>query len=246
MGPNDYYEKALKAIKDFVGFQQRPERRPPGKGLQRGYVAPSGYYEKALKAIKDFVGFQSPRTYTPVGSTRTSVGSGLQRLDLAGRYVTRLTGRQTVEEPLGEESKIYSNRSKTAILTKEISISHSITRTVTMQERKLKAYTAEAGIAPVGFGAIRAQVQQQLDQVYSVATQSSLTMNEKTTITIQPASTVVHVIQWKRISLHGIAILGGIVEGYPQVPFEVAEIPYRVPQRLTYTDYVKDYVPKKG
>ena len=124
-------------------------------------MAPSGYYEKALKAIKDFVGFQSPRTYTPVGSTHTPVGSGLQQLDLAGRHVTRLTGHRTVEELLPKESKIYTNRSKTATLTKEIGIIHSTTRTVTMEERKLKAYTAEAGVAPVGFGAIRAQVQQQ-------------------------------------------------------------------------------------
>ena len=230
-----------------MGFQQRPERRPPGKRLSTRVCGPQRLLRKGPQGHQGLRGLPVSAYVHPRSvSTHTPVGSGLQQLDLAGRHVTRLTGRRTVEEPLGKERKIYTNRSKTATLTKEIGLSHSITRTVTMQERKLKAYTAEAGIAPVGFGAIRAQVQQQLDQVYSVATQSSLTFNEKTTITIRPASTIVHVIQWKRISLHGIAILGGIVEGYPQIPFEVAEIPYRVPQKLTYVDYIKDYVPKKG
>lgn len=159
-------------------------------------------------------------------------------IDLSRCRITSFREQGTVETFLSEERKIYPNNSRTATLTKEISVSNSVARTVTIEKSELKGNNAEAGVTLVGFAAIQAQVQRQLNQRYSVTTENSVTIGEKTTIAIPPASTVEHVIRWKLISTAGIAVLGETPRFSPS--FDLAEVPYRVPSRLTYTETIND------
>jgi hypothetical protein len=161
-----------------------------------------------------------------------------RKINLARCYVTGVTNQEKIETFLSEERKIYPNNSKVATLTKEVSISNSIVRTVTVESSKLRAHNAEAGVTLFGFATIQGQVQQQLNERYSVTTENSISISEKTTIQVPPASTVEHVIQWKLVSLNGIAVLG---ESAPSPSsYNLAEVPYQVPLRLTYTETLND------
>ena len=119
------------------------------------------------------------------------------KIDLARCHVTGIREQGSIETFLSEERKTYRNSSKSATLTKEIDISNCLARTVTIEAGKLRAHNAQAGITLLGFGSIQGQLQQQLNQRYSVAVQTSITINEKTTIQIPPNSVVEHVIQWR-------------------------------------------------
>jgi hypothetical protein len=168
-----------------------------------------------------------------------------REIDLSRCRVTGLIRMPEVETIFLVERKQYPNNSKTAILTKEISISNSVIRTVTLEWSSLKAHNAEAGITLLGFAAIQGQVQQQLNQRYSVTTQSSIVIGEKTTIQIPPATTVEHVIRWKLVSSQGLAVLGESARGTPR--FDLAQVPYQVPMRLTYDEDLNDVAPpQKG
>ena len=173
---------------------------------------------------------------------RTSPRAPVQQINLARCRVTGVRELGNAEKFLSEERKIYPNNSKTATLTKEISVSNSIARTVTIESSKLKGNSGEAGVTFIGFATVRGQAQQQLNERYSVATQNSVTISEKTTIEIPPGSTVEHVIQWKLVSLNGIAVLGETPRFSPS--FDLAMVPYQVPLRLTYTETLND-VPRR-
>ena len=159
-----------------------------------------------------------------------------RKIDLAGCSVTEIKEFGQIEKHLPEERKRYPNNSKTATLTKEVSVSNSITREVMIESSQLKAHNAEAGITLIGFAAIQGQVQNQLNQTYAVTTQSTITISETTTIEIPPQSIIEHVIQWKVISESGLVILG------PRLPTasRLAEVPYHIPLRLTYTEEIND------
>jgi hypothetical protein len=159
-----------------------------------------------------------------------------RKIDLAGCSVTEIRKLGQIEKHLSEERKRYPNNSKTATLTKEVSVSNAITREVMIESSQLKAHNAEAGITLIGFAAIQGQVQNQLNQTYAVTTQSTITISEATTIEIPPQSIIEHVIQWKVISESGLVILG------PRLPTasRLAEVPYHIPLRLTYTEEIND------
>ena len=159
-----------------------------------------------------------------------------RKIDLAGCSVTEIKKLGQIEKHLSEERKRYPNNSKTATLTKEVGVSNSITREVMIESGQLKAHNAEAGITLIGFAAIQGQVQNQLNQTYAVTTQSTITISETTTIEIPPQSIIEHVIQWKVISESGLVILG------PRLPTasRLAEVPYHIPLRLTYTEEIND------
>lgn len=184
----------------------------------------------------------SPRLRSSLAANPGLLGSPanlpVRRVNLAKSYVTAIREQGTTDIFISEERKIYPNNSKVATLTKEVSISNSVARTITVESSKLKAHNAEAGITLIGFVAIQGQIQQQLSERYSVATQNSITISEKTTIQVPPASTVEHVIQWKLVSLNGIAILGESPRS--SLSSSLAEVPYRVPLRLTYTEVLND------
>jgi hypothetical protein len=176
--------------------------------------------------------------------------------------LTGVTAEQQVERPLYSERKQYPNNSSEATLTKEVSISTSITLSVTTESSHVKAHNTEAGLTILGFAVIQGQVQQELSKLYSVMTESTFAISEKTTIEIPPSCTVEHVIHWIEVSLGGIALLGR-----PQnfssprtIPMDLsltrresmtfpssqdlAEVPYRVPLRLTYSEELND-VPRR-
>jgi len=123
-------------------------------------------------------------------------------------------------------------------VTKELSVSNSIARTVAIEANRVTARNAEGGVTLFGFASIHGSVQQQLNQRYSVTTQSSVSISEKTTITIPPATVIEHVIQWKLVSLNGLAFLGK--SGPSPSSLILAEVPYHVPLRLTYTEAIND------
>jgi hypothetical protein len=162
----------------------------------------------------------------------------LQRIDIGRCRITGIREQATLETLLSEERKTYPNSSKNATLTKEIGVSNSIARTVTIEASKLRAHNAQAGITLLGFASIQGQVQQQLNQRYSVTAENSITVSEKTTIQIPPNSTVEHVIQWKVVILNGLAILGETPR-FSQ-SFDLAEVPYHLALRLTYTESLHD------
>jgi len=162
----------------------------------------------------------------------------VRRINLARSYVTQVVEQGEVSKLLSEERKIYPNNSKVATLTKEVSIANSIVRTVTIESSRIKAHNAEAGVTLIGFAAVQAQLQTQLNRRYSVETQNSISISERTTIQVPPASTVGHVIQWKLISLNGLAVIGE--SSRSSSPLELAEVPYQVPLRLTYTETLND------
>jgi hypothetical protein len=162
----------------------------------------------------------------------------VREINLARCRVTDVREQGRVETFLSEERKKYPNGSKTATLTKQVSVSNTISRTVTIQWGKLKAYSAGAGVTLVGLVAIQSQVQQQLSKNYSVEMQNSITISETTTIEVPPGCTVEHVIKWKLASLSGVAVLGETPRFSSSV--DLAEVPYQVPLRLTYTEDLND------
>jgi len=117
-------------------------------------------------------------------------------------------------------------------------VSNSIVRTVTIEASQLKARNADVGVTLFGFASIQAAVQQQLNQRYSVAMQSSVSISEKTTIQIPPTTVIEHIVRWKLVSLNGLAFIGK-PEPSPS-SLILAEVPYQVPLRLTYTETVND------
>ena len=159
------------------------------------------------------------------------------QVDLRGCQMTGRKDERQIEEFLSRERKEYRNNSSVATLTKEVSISNSITRTVTIESNKVTAHNAQASVTIFGFGTIQAVVQQQLSETYSVAVGNTLTISETTTIEIPPSAVVEHIIQWKLVSWNGIAILGPAGSSSSS---SLAEVPFRVPHRLTYTDELND------
>lgn len=142
-----------------------------------------------------------------------------------------------MEMPLRRETRIYPNNTGSSTLTKRVGISNPVSRTVTIESSKLRAHNAQAGVTIVGFAEIQGQVQQQLGERYSVATGDTITISEETTIQIPPGSVIEHTIQWKVVYEFGLAVLGQPLDSrYGQL----AEVPYRVPMRLTYSDDIND------
>jgi hypothetical protein len=179
-------------------------------------------------------------------------------IDLTGCQLTGVKAEREIERPLYSERRQYPNNSSEATLTKEVSISNSVTLSVTTESSHVKAHNAEAGFTILGFAAIQAQVQHELSQLYSVMMETTLTISEKTTIEIPPSCTVEHVIHWMEVSWGGIALLGK-----PQsfssprtIPADfspalresmtfpssqnLAEVPYRIPLRLAYSEELND------
>jgi hypothetical protein len=156
-----------------------------------------------------------------------------RKISLARCRVTDVREQGEIEEFISEERRIYPNHSK-APSTQTVGLSHSFTRTVTIEASKLRAHNSEAGVTLFGFAAIQAQVQRQLNQRYSIEVQDTIIFSEQTTIEIPPYSTIKHVIKWKLVSLNGIAILG--VPARSSTSLDLAELPYEVPLRLTFED----------
>jgi hypothetical protein len=186
-----------------------------------------------LPALRSYDEILTVRSLRP---GRTQPSSQGREVDLAGCSVTEIRKIGQVEKRLSEERKRYPNNSKVATLTKEVSVSNTVTREIMIESSQLKAHNAEAGITFFGFAAIQGQVQQQLNQTYSVTTQNTITISETTTIQIPPQSIIEHVIQWKVISESGLAILGRRLP----TASRLAEVPYEVPLRLTYTEEIND------
>jgi hypothetical protein len=177
-------------------------------------------------------GFLQQSSGFPAAETSPPV----RQISLARCHVTAVKEQRILKLFSRKRGRRTPNNSKVATLTKEISVSNSVTRTVTIESSKLKGHNAQVGVTLIGFGGGQGQIQQQLNQRYSVATQNSITISEKNVIQVRPASTVEHVIQWKLVSLMGIAILGESPRFSPS--FDLAEVSYQVPLRLTlYRDY---------
>ena len=207
-------------------------------GLVTTRLQTSSYVSRSPLVIDPAV--TNPRAAGAARIARTSrpkPSSLAPKLDLTDCRVTGIKEERQLETPLPEERKQYPNNSH-AIFTKELGISNSVTLSVTIESSKVRAHNAEAGITILGFAAIQGQVQQQLSHAYSVTTENTFTISEKTTIQIPPSSTVEHIIRWKVISLNGVAVLGKAVTSSSLS--SLAEVPYRIPLRLTYTEEIND------
>jgi len=140
---------------------------------------------------------------------------------------------QQTEAVLSETRKQYSNDSKVATVTQEISITNSVSEMVVTEADNIRVSGTQTGFQILGFAAIQGQIQHQLGQRYSVQSQTTLSISEKTTIQIPPLSTIEHIITWKIEHVKGNAILGRFL-------MTSVEVPYRIPRRLTYDPQVRD------
>lgn len=182
-------------------------------------------------ALRDDAGLWSAgRSYKPRVNRARSI-------DLAGCRVTSFQEKEPVEVPWYVEKNIYPNNTTKSSVTKEVTVSNQRSRTVTIEADKLKAHNVGANVNIMGFVAIQGQVQEQIGERYSVATEGTITLSEVTRIEIPPGSAVEHVIRWIIVYHNGLAILGQPSDASNS---RLAEVPYRVPWRLKYTDEVND------
>lgn len=142
------------------------------------------------------------------------------------------------EVPLHDETRLYPNDSAVATLTKEIEITHSVSRSVTVDDSRITSRSGDASVTFLGFAAIRGQVLQQISARYALNIQVNLTFSERTSITVPPRARIRHVVRWKIVHDAGTVVLGRQLPG--NSPQLVAAVPYLVPQRLTYTEEIVD------
>jgi hypothetical protein len=160
-----------------------------------------------------------PAPDSPLSRNRT------RSIDLSGCSVTDLQEEKPIEVPWYTERNIYPNNTAKSAVTKKVNLINEHAKTVTIESDKLKAHNAGANVNILGFAAIQGQVQQQVGERYSVATQNTITFSEETTIEIPPGSAVEHVIQWIFVYHTGLAILGQPSDASYS---RLAEVPYRV------------------
>ena len=159
-----------------------------------------------------------------------------QTVNLAGYGVVALRQQKQIEAHLSETTETYPNYSTKTPFAKKLTISNSVARTVTLERSGLKAHSANAGITFVGFAAIQGQIQQQVSERYAITTQSTISISQETSFEIPPGAAVEHVVHWKLVSEHGIAILATSMVPSSQW----AELPYQVPMRLSFQDWIRD------
>jgi hypothetical protein len=182
-----------------------------------------------------------PSTPSPLGSVRRvltgpSLSQPPRKVDLSGCALVGVTGEKQVEKFLSEQRKMYRNNSGSTV-TRELNVTGSWTLTVTTESSKLQSHNAAAGVTLFGFAAIQGRVQRQLSERYSVTSQSTSSVSDKTSVTLKPYMTVEHVIQWKVVTWIGTALLGKPTSAFPGA---IAQVPYQVPVRLTYDDDIID------
>jgi hypothetical protein len=209
--------------------------------MQQWYLVTYPFASRRASGTGATVGRPTPGIPQTRG-THTPPGNVTRSINLAGCRMTDVREIKQREEPLSKEKRIYPNNTGNSTVTKEVSISNTISRIVTIESSKVKAHNAQGGITIVGFAEIQGQVQEQLGERYNLITQDAITFSEKTTIEIRPGSTVEHVIQWKVIYETGLAILGQSSDiRYSRL----AEVPYRVPMRLTYSEEINNSPPAR-
>jgi len=196
--------------------------------------------QRALAALRG-VGPRRAVIATRVSSQTPQALSSLisqpsRKVDLSGCALVGVTNEQQVEKFLWEQRKRYRNSSGSTV-TRELSVTNSITLTVTTESSKLTSYNAEAGVTLLGFASIKGQVQRQLSERYSITRQSTSSVSDKTAVTLKPHMTVEHVIQWKAVTWIGTALLGRPTRG-SSLP--IAAVPYQAQVSLTYDDDVID------
>lgn len=187
------------------------------------------YYFSFAKTEDAVVG--TPESKPPVKPSKPKT------IDLSRCQVIDVRDVQHIEVPLAEERRTYPNSSTAATLVKEVAISNSVARTVTVETSNLRAINVSSGYRIVGFPSIQGQVEIQLTQRHSVNTENTISFDERTTIQIPPNTTVEHIIKWKLVFCRGMAILG---TAEPVSGRGLAEVPYQLPYRLTYTDSLRD------
>jgi hypothetical protein len=153
-------------------------------------------------------------------------------LGLGNCKLTSVEAELQFEKLLSEERHSYRNPTE-ATLTKEISIANTYTSSVTTDRTRVTSSSIGGSLTAGKFASIQARIERQLGERYSVQVQTTLSVGEKTSITIPPNSSITHVIQWKLVAMTGIAVLG-TTQGKL-----MGKLPYEVPLRLTYTDRIE-------
>jgi hypothetical protein len=179
---------------------------------------------------------QSPAASGPVAQpTPWIVGRPrlVGNIDLTNYRLVGVTDEQWTETVLRQETKTYPNQSSGRI-TPKIGITDTVTKSVTFETSKLKSVGAQAGVQILGFASIQGQIQRQLSERYAVEVQRTLSVNEEVQIEVPPHQTIEFMIIWKLVSLTGSALLGASVGA------SRAEVPYSIPQRLTFDWRTRD------
>lgn len=175
------------------------------------------------------------RLLSPVGPPALTPGGAVNLADCRAISFEREVPK---EVPLHDETRLYPNDSAVATLTKEIEITHSVSRSVTVDDSRITSRSGDASVTFFGFAAIRGQVLQQISARYALNIQVNLTFSERTSITVPPRARIRHVVRWKIVHDAGTVVLGRQLPG--NAPQPVAAVPYLVPQRLTYTEEIVD------
>jgi hypothetical protein len=179
---------------------------------------------------------QSPAASEPVAQpTPWIVGKPrpVSNIDLTNYRLVGVTDEQWTETVLRQETKTYPNQSSGRI-TPKIGITDTVTKSVTFETSKLKSIGSQAGVQILGFASIQGQIQRQLGERYAVEVQRTLSVNEEVQIEVPPHQTIEFTIIWKLVSLTGSAQLGSF-GGISR-----AEVPYSIPQRLSFDWRTRD------
>lgn len=140
---------------------------------------------------------------------------------------------QPTSTVLRKETKTYPNGSSGRI-TPKVAITDSVTKVVTFETNKIKAFGGQTGVTILGFASIQGQIQQQLGQKHAVEVQRTLSVSEEVQIEVPPHSAIELSITWKMEWFNGTAVLGS-TPGTDSV-----EVPYSIQHRLSFDWRTRD------
>jgi hypothetical protein len=160
-------------------------------------------------------------------SSRPARPASPPRVALNDVVVLGVVEERQVEEEIGSEIYRFNNSRSSTQAVEHIMVSNRSSVSIQVSTEKITSPEAGASISFTGIGSVSAKVTATLRKQYAVTTQSELTHEQTTTITVPPRIDLKVIFHWKRIWQLGKARLG--TDGRV-----VALVPYRVTVRLRF------------
>jgi hypothetical protein len=216
--------RAMKCLTCMNGWSIDPPLHQ-SPGMRLGLLRTQSVFKPPATSQPPVLNLKGPviRPTTPAATS----------INVANYHLIGIKDEEQIETVLRTETKTYPNGSSGRI-TPKVGITDSVTRSVTFESSKIKSSGSQGGIQILGFATIQGQIQKQLSERYAVQIQRTLTVSEEIQIEVPPHKAIELSITWKMIWLKGIAILG------PLFGTVRAEVPYFIPQRLTFDPRTRD------
>ena len=144
--------------------------------------------------------------------------------------VLRYAERGRREEPIGRETRQFSNRYSNIPSTETIRVAHTDTFSLTLSYEKTTSVANNAGVNVYGLE-LQAKAENQVRQGYQITRTSQDTREQTTMIEVPPSADIEVTIEWRRIVAYGEVIMGVVDKGR-SVP--LASIPYEINAGLTF------------